>query len=110
MKKIISIAIASIILASCSTAKIAKEQSIQVYQAELAQAYLNPKTTPLKGEEVTNFKGITFFPVDQKYKVQAQFTAVDDGKVIPFPTSAQKLSTTRCLELSPLNSMAKLTD
>lgn len=110
MKKIISIAIASIILASCSTAKIAKEQSIQVYQAELAQAYLNPKTTPLKGEEVTNFKGITFFPVDQKYKVRNKFTAVDDGKVIPFPTSTKKLSTTRCLELSPLNSMAKLTD
>lgn len=77
---------------SCQTAKKSNDiAEIQKYQTELATFYTDPKTTPLMDEEKTNFKGITFFPISEKYRVKAKFTPIKDGKVIPFPTSAKKI-------------------
>lgn len=61
------------------------------YQKELRDFYNNSETTPLSPEDRRNFKGITFFPMSEKFVVKAQFTANDSGKVIPFPTSANKV-------------------
>lgn len=91
MRTILAICIVCLGLLSCTTAKVNKEETAVLFQEELLTFYTNPKTTPLIEEEITNFKGITFFPIDEKYKVKAKFTAVVDGKVIPFPTSAKKI-------------------
>ena len=81
-----------VILVSCNSSKqLIKKADIQLYQTKLAEEYRNPKTTPLVDEERTNFKGITFFPIDSKYTVKAKFTAIENGRVIPFPTSAKKI-------------------
>ncbi len=61
------------------------------YQKELRAFYENPETTPLSPEDQKNFKGITFFPMKEKYVVSAQYTPVENGKVIDFPTSAKKI-------------------
>ena len=81
-----------VILVSCNSSKqLIKKADIQLYQTKLAEEYTNPETTPLVDEERTNFKGITFFPIDSKYTVKAKFTAIENGRVIPFPTSAKKI-------------------
>ncbi len=61
------------------------------YQEELRAFYENPETTPLSVEDQKNFKGITFFPMTEKYVVTAQYTPIENGKVIDFPTSAKKI-------------------
>lgn len=81
-----------VILVSCNSSKqLIKKADIQLYQTKLAEEYTNPETTPLVDEERTKFKGITFFPIDSKYTVKAKFTAIENGRVIPFPTSAKKI-------------------
>lgn len=73
---------------SCSTANLG---SIEKYQKNLKAEFDNPKTTPLMEDEREGFTGITFFPIDDNFKVQADFERMEDGKTIPFPTSAGKI-------------------
>ncbi|WP_413533179.1 DUF1684 domain-containing protein [Empedobacter brevis] len=92
MNKLLIAFFATIVLMSCQTTKKTFDvAAIQKYQAELATFYTNPETSPLIDEEKTNFKGITFFPINEKYRVKAKFTPIKNGKVIPFPTSAKKI-------------------
>ncbi|MFV0208134.1 DUF1684 domain-containing protein [Empedobacter falsenii] len=92
INKLLVAIISVVVLMSCQTAnKMTDTNAIQKYQTELASFYTNPETTPLVDEEKTNFKGITFFPINEKYRVKANFTPIKDGKVIPFPTSAKKI-------------------
>jgi uncharacterized protein len=92
MKKILYIVVVLVLFISCqSTKKTFDSATIQKYQTELATFYNDPKTTPLVDEERTNFKGITFFPINEKYVVKAKFKPIKDGNVIPFPTSAKKI-------------------
>lgn len=61
---------------------------ITEFQKELINEWNDPETTPLHDEEKADFKGITFFPMDIQYKVNAEFTPMPEGKTLPFPTSA----------------------
>ncbi len=61
------------------------------HQRALQEEWDNPETTPLKADEKENFKGITFFPKNEGLLVKAKFTRIENGKTIPFPTSAQKI-------------------
>ncbi|PZT97161.1 MAG: hypothetical protein DI622_22995, partial [Chryseobacterium sp.] len=49
----------------------AKEiKEIKKFQKELNEEYLNPKETPLRGDNFTHFKKHPFFPIDLKYRVR----------------------------------------
>jgi len=73
---------------SCTSPQVL---SIREFQDTLVEEWANPKTTPLKEDEKQNFKGISFFPINKKYIVEAGFTKVENGKTLPFPTSAKKI-------------------
>lgn len=88
MKKHIVYICLLIFLSACNSTLMDKSA---LYQKELKAFYEDPATTPLSEEERKNFKGITFFPIDEKYKVEATFTPMLNGEVIPFPTSANKV-------------------
>lgn len=93
MKKILAVLLLAVGLSSCVT-KINKPTKIaetEKFQQELVEFYTNPTSTPLNEEEIAIFKGITFFPINEKYNVKADFTPISDGNVIPFPTSAGKI-------------------
>jgi uncharacterized protein (DUF1684 family) len=89
MKKILLFSL--VLLGFLSSCSVQKKISTAQYQQDLKEFYENPETTPLKNEEKDNFKGISFFPIDDTFKVWAKFQAIDEGKTIPFPTSAQKI-------------------
>lgn len=91
MKKISIIAFILVLITSCATKNMTELTAIEKYQKELVDFYSDSKTTPLNAEEKAIFKGITFFPVDEIYKVKADFIPINDGDVIPFPTSAGKI-------------------
>ncbi len=81
------------ILSSCASKVVedrAKDSAV-VFQRELVEFYADQKTTPLNTEEKNRFKGITFFPINETYRFDADFTPIADGNVIPFPTSAGKI-------------------
>ena len=71
--------------------KISKEESeIKKFQRELNAEYRNPKETPLRGDNFTNFKAHPFFPVNLKYRVVAEFTKTEDAQPFDLPTSSGK--------------------
>lgn len=91
MKKIGLIVAVLLMIASCATKTTFDRKSIEKFQNELVESYADPKTTPLDANEKAVFKGITFFPIDEKYVVEAEYTPIPNGKVIPFPTSAGRI-------------------
>lgn len=57
------------------------------YQKELKKSYLNRETTPLKKEELKNFKGLKFYPYNEKFVVKATLEKLENQPVFKMPTS-----------------------
>lgn len=104
MKKLAAIAVLSAgIFTSCgsdttSTSHDATESKTETlqsdaakYQQELSAFYNNPATTPLSEQDKKQFKGIKFFPINDKYRVEARFIPIENGRIIPFPTSSNSI-------------------
>lgn len=74
-------------------AQTKKEQivSIKSFQKDLNTEYLNPKATPLRGDNLKNFKEHPFFPVNLKYRVKAHFVKTDNPVPFELPTSSGKV-------------------
>lgn len=64
--------------------------AVKKFQKDLNEEYLNPKTTPLRGENFKNFKEHPFFPLDMKYRVTATFVRTKDAQPFELPTSSGK--------------------
>lgn len=74
-----------------SQKKVSKEElEVKKFQKELNAEYSNPKETPLRGENFTNFKGHRFFPFDLKYRIKAKFSKTENSKPFDLPTSSGK--------------------
>lgn len=74
-----------------SQKKVSKEVAeIKKFQKELDKEYLDPKETPLRGDNFKNFKKHPFFPVDMKYRVTAKFAKTEDAQPFDLPTSSGK--------------------
>ncbi|RXM37601.1 hypothetical protein BOQ62_21815 [Chryseobacterium sp. CH21] len=77
-----------------SQKKMSKEEKeVQKFQKELNAEYLNPKETPLRGDNFKNFKQHPFFPFDAKYRVTAKFVKSKDTQPFELPTSSGKTKT-----------------
>ncbi|CAH0252775.1 DUF1684 domain-containing protein [Chryseobacterium sp. Bi04] len=63
---------------------------VKKFQKELNAEYLNPKETPLRGDDLKNFKEHPFFPIDTKYRITAKFIKSKDTKPFDLPTSSGK--------------------
>lgn len=63
---------------------------VKKFQKELNAEYLNPKETPLRGDNFKNFKEHPFFPIDMKYRITAKFVKSKDTKPFDLPTSSGK--------------------
>lgn len=63
---------------------------VKKFQKELNAEYLNPKETPLRGDNFKNFKQHPFFPIDIKYRLSATFTRTENAEPFDLPTSSGK--------------------
>jgi uncharacterized protein (DUF1684 family) len=71
--------------------KLSKEESeIKKFQKELNAEYLNPKETPLRGDNFKNFKQHPFFPINLKYRITAKFEKTENAEPFDLPTSSGK--------------------
>ncbi len=83
-----------LLLISCGSQTQNKEiADIQKFQRELNTEYKNPKSTPLRGDNFTNFKEHPFFPINMKYKVSAKLIKTENAEPFEFPTSSGKTKT-----------------
>ncbi|MDQ0595481.1 uncharacterized protein (DUF1684 family) [Chryseobacterium ginsenosidimutans] len=76
--------------------KISKEESeVKKFQKELNEEYLNPKETPLRGDNFKNFKAHPFFPISSKYRMTAKFAKTKNAEPFELPTSSGKTKSYR---------------
>lgn len=89
MKKL---AVVMMLISAFGWAQSPKKQisEIKKFQTELNKEYKNPKETPLRGDNYTNFKQHPFFPIDLKYRVTARFDRTPNAVPFELPTSSGK--------------------
>ncbi|UJF30071.1 DUF1684 domain-containing protein [Kaistella sp. 97-N-M2] len=63
---------------------------IRKFQSDLNAEYQNPKETPLRGDNFTNFEDHPFFPIDLKYRIKAKFKRTESAVPFDLPTSSGK--------------------
>lgn len=70
--------------------KVKELKEIRKFQKDLNDEYLNPKETPLRGENFNHFKKHPFFPIDLKYRILAKFIKTENPVPFDLPTSSGK--------------------
>lgn len=72
-----------------SNKEIIKE--IEKVQLELNEEYINPETSILDSLDQKTFKGLEFYPIDLKFRVEAKFVRTPDEKPFLMKTSTERL-------------------
>ena len=60
------------------------------YQQELNKEYADPKTSPLEAQDLAVFKSLDFYPVSEKYFVNARFVRTPKEKPFQMKTSTDR--------------------
>lgn len=66
-------------------------QEIQHYQEELNAEYQDPEKSPLEPQDLQAFKGLPFFPINEKYRIVARFVRTPGSKPFKMATSTDRL-------------------
>lgn len=64
--------------------------SIKKFQTELNAEYADAKTSPLTGEDLASFKSLDFYPINEKFFVNAKFIRTEDEKPFEMKTSTDR--------------------
>lgn len=62
----------------------------KVFREGRDKEFRNKEESPLKKEDFIIFKGLNYFPVDKRFRVEADFTRTSDEKYFQMPTSSGK--------------------
>lgn len=89
MKKII-IFLISLIGFSSYSQEVDKMQESLDFQKELDSSYIDPETSPLTPEDLREFTGLEFFPVDTTYRVVAEFVRTPLENPFQMPTTTDR--------------------
>ncbi len=66
---------------------------VNKFQTELNDEFLNPESSPLNEKQIKDFKGHSFFAVNQSYKITAEFIRSTDIVTFQMKTSTSRLPT-----------------
>jgi uncharacterized protein (DUF1684 family) len=67
------------------------KKSIREFQEDLNKSFTDPEKSPLSKEKMEVFKGLPFFPIDEKYSVRAKFERLPPSKPLRLHTSDNRL-------------------
>ncbi|WP_027376446.1 DUF1684 domain-containing protein [Kaistella palustris] len=93
MRNAVTVAFFSLLMACAPKPAHNSVQEIQEFQKELNAEYKNPRETPLRGTNFTDFKEHPFFPIDLQYRVTADFRKTENAVPFEMPTSSGKTRT-----------------
>jgi uncharacterized protein (DUF1684 family) len=63
---------------------------VEKFQKELNAEYADAKTSPLLPDDLTHFKALNFYPINEKAFVVAQFIRTENEKPFEMPTSGTR--------------------
>ncbi len=61
------------------------------FQKKMNSDFKDASKSPLTKTDLKKFKGLAFFPIDNKFKVTAQLTKTPNSPVIPFQTTTERI-------------------
>src|SRR5690606_16619697 len=83
-----------LILTFCTSAIVFSQEEIireiQEYQDAMNEKFSNQETSILKPEDFEVFKGLQFYPIDLKYRVEATLHRTPDEKPFLMPTTTNR--------------------
>jgi len=76
----------------CSTFVFAQKDLLasKKFQTELNNSYADSLKSPLTKEDLNHFKGLDFFPIDEKYIVEATFVRTKKEKAFAMKTTTSR--------------------
>jgi len=63
---------------------------IEKYQSGLSEKFGNPETSILYPEDLEEFNGLEFYPIDLNYRVEAAFVRTPNEKPFKMPTTTSR--------------------
>lgn len=66
-------------------------EDIKNSQAKLNEEFSNPETSPLTEKDLAHFKALEFYPIDLKYRVEANFVRTPNEKPFLMKTTTDRL-------------------
>lgn len=67
------------------------KKSIREFQEDLNKSFTDPEKSPLSKEKMEEFKGLPFFPIDEKYSVTAKLERLPPSNPLRMRTSDDRL-------------------
>src|SRR5690606_31201017 len=83
----LSLLLLSIVVSSHVLAIISESKPAQI---ALNEEFSNPETTILEPEDFKNFHGLEFYPINEKFIIEAKFIRTPDEKPFLMPTSTSR--------------------
>jgi len=91
MKKTIILLLISSLLA-CNSQGKKKPLGKSDFQREMNAKFKDASTSPLTKKGLKEFKGLDFYPIQEKFKVSAKLTKTPKGKIFNFPTTTSRIA------------------
>lgn len=81
----------TVLLVFLHTFWLSAQETSKDFQDNLNREYANRKESPLTDEDFKVFKGLDFYPIDERFIVEAQFTSTPKEKVFKMKTTGTRL-------------------
>lgn len=83
---------AFLLFVSCNSQGKRKPLGNSKFQKEMNAKFKDASSSPLTKKGLKEFKGLDFFPIDEKFKVIAKLEKTPEGKVFNFPTTTNRIA------------------
>ncbi len=90
MKKFIIITITTLLIANVFSQSNPYAEEIKAYQDEWNIMFIDPENSPLPKDELAGFHGLEFFPVDESYRIEAEFIRTPGEKPFEMVTTTER--------------------
>ncbi len=75
---------------SCKKTPAGYVQEVEQFRKDKNLEFINPEKSPLEKEEIKNFKGLNYYPVDYSYRIEAKFIRTPDQPVFEMKTTTER--------------------
>lgn len=89
MKKLLCLSLCFLCF-SLSAQESDKTFASKQFQDDLNEEFSNPKESPLSKEDFKNFKGLEFYPISEKYIVEAKLVRSENENIFKMKTSTTR--------------------
>lgn len=92
MKKFTLLLVLTITLQSCKGQKKKARVGNSDFQVEMNMKFKDASKSPLTKKGLKKFKGLDFFPINNKFKVVAKLIKTPDAPTFNFPTTTDRIA------------------